>query len=535
MFDIEKLTRPNIQSLKAYKSARDEFDGLAQVSLDANENPFGFGLNCYPDASMQELKNTFGRFRGVLSDQLIFGNGSDELIDLLIRAFCEPREDKILVFPPTFGMYEVCADINGIEIIKENLSDDFQIDFKALLPKLADPNLKIVFICSPNNPTGNTLDSDTIIEITKNFNGLVVVDEAYADFSGISFINQNIPNLFVLQTFSKAFGLAGIRLGVGIGDSEIIQVLNKVKPPYNVNALTQGKAVEALKRPEEIKRQVEILISERARLQAALSDIESVTKIYPSDSNFLLVQFDDAKAIYKKLMEQSIVVRDRSTQVSNTLRITVGAPEENDRLIAVLRGESYKSEGRIGKCFRETSETQILVEVNLDDHANTAISTGVAFFDHMLDQISRHGAIGLNIQVKGDIQIDTHHTIEDTALAFGSAFNDALKQRKGIERYGFLLPMDDCLAQVAIDFGGRPWLEWEADFKATHVGEMPTEMVFHFFKSFSDTAKCNLNVKVEGDNDHHKVESIFKAFARATKMAVKRDESDVLPSTKGVL
>ena len=263
--------------------------------------------------------------------------------------------------------------------------------------------------------------------------------------------------------------------------------------------------------------------------------MQSVRKVYPSDANFLLVEFDDAKQVYNELLAKGIILRDRSGAVSNCLRITVGTPEENGKLLAALNKEAYQPSGRIGQCIRTTAETKIKVAVNLDDPKNSTISTGVAFFDHMLEQIARHGSIGLNIEVKGDLNIDPHHTIEDTALALGAAFNDALKERKGIERYGFLLPMDDCLAQVGIDFGGRPWLEWDAEFKATHLGALPTEMVSHFFKSFSDTARCNLNVKAEGENDHHKVESIFKAFARAIKMAVRKDESGVLPSTKGVL
>lgn len=535
MFDINKITRPNLKSLKPYSSARDEFEGLAEISLDANENPFGFGLNRYPDASLSELKGSFSTFRNVDKETLIFGNGSDELIDFLIRAFCEPKEDKILTFVPTFGMYSVCAGINNIEVIQEPLNQDFQIDLDILEPKLKDENLKIIFICSPNNPTGNSIDKEVILSITNSFSGLVVIDEAYIDFAEESLINQSIPNLFVLQTFSKALGLAGARLGIGIGSKEVIVVLNKIKPPYNVNSLTQEKAIDVLKRPEALKKQVEILKSERAKMENALAEITKVKRVYPSDANFLLVEFEDAAKTYSDLMSKGIIVRDRSKQVNNSLRLTIGTPEENQQLIAALKEDTYQEKGRIGRCVRSTSETKIKIEVNLDDPSATSISTGVAFFDHMLDQIARHGAIGLQVLVEGDIKIDPHHTIEDTALALGAAFNDALGARKGIERYGFLLPMDDCLSQVAIDFGGRPWLEWDADFKATHVGEMPTEMTSHFFKSFSDTARCNLNVKAEGDNDHHKIESIFKAFARAIKMAVRKDDSGVLPSTKGVL
>ncbi len=535
MFDIEKLIRPNIKALKSYQSARDEFKGLAEISLDANENPFGFGLNRYPDADMNELKKAFATFRKVESERLIFGNGSDELIDLLIRTFCEPGKDRILIFPPTFGMYRVCADINNVEVLEQNLNDDFQIDVELLKTQLDDPNLKLLFFCSPNNPTGNALDKEVILRVAKSFNGIVVVDEAYADFAKESLIKEQVPNLFILQTFSKSMGLAGIRLGAGIGNQEIIEVLNKVKPPYNVNSLTQQKAIDALKRPEEIQRQVATIIEERKKLLQILPTIDGVVKVYPSDSNFLLVEFDDAQATYTALVENGIAVRDRSKEVESTLRITIGSPDENARLIAALRNENYTSSGRIGRCLRTTSETQILVTVNLDDPSNSFINTGIPFFDHMLEQIARHGAIGLNIQTKGDLHIDPHHSIEDTALALGTAFNEALGERKGIERYGFLLPMDDCLAQVAIDFGGRPWLEWDATFKATQVGDLPTEMVSHFFKSFSDSSRCNLNIKAEGENDHHKIESIFKAFARALKMAVRKDESGVLPSTKGVL
>ena len=535
MFDIEKLIRPNIKALKPYQSARDEFSGLAEVSLDANENPFGFNLNRYPDAGMIELKKAFATFRNVESDRLIFGNGSDELIDMLIRTFCEPNKDRILIFPPTFGMYQVCANINHVEVIEERLTEDFHIDIESLKPQLSDSNLKLIFICSPNNPSGNAVDKEVILEIVENFSGIVVVDEAYIDFSGKSFLQEGVPNLFILQTFSKAIGLAGIRLGVGIGNPKIVEVLNKVKPPYNVNTLTQQKAIDALKRPAEIKKQTDTVLEEREKMVKILPTVDGVKRVFPSDANFLLVEFNDSKAVYDKLAASGIVVRDRSKQVKNTLRITIGSPEENDRLLAVLQGENYTTSGRVGQCLRSTSETQILVKINLDDPSNSLAHTGIPFFDHMLDQIARHGVIGLNVQTKGDLQIDPHHSIEDTALALGTAFNDALGDRKGIERYGFLLPMDDCLAQVAIDFGGRPWLEWDAEFKATYVGDMPTEMVSHFFKSFSDTARCNLNIKAEGENDHHKIESIFKAFARALKMAVRKDDSGVLPSTKGVL
>ena len=535
MFDTNKLTRDNIKRFKPYSSARDEFEGLAQISLDANENPFGFGLNRYPDASSSALKAAFSKFRNVNVNQLIFGNGSNELIDFLIRAFCEPGEDKILTFIPTFGMYGTCADINNVKVIKEPLTAEFQVNLENLRFHFTDNNLKIIFICSPNNPIGNSINIKTILSITESFNGLVVVDEAYADFASKRLTTKDIPNLFILQTFSKAFGLAGARLGIGIGDKKIIEVLNKIKPPYNINSMTQQKAIDVLNRPELINKQIATLIREREKMEFELGKIDSVKRIYPSEANFLLVEFRDSDTIYGKLISKKIVVRNQSKQVSNALRITIGTPEENKQLIAALKEETYQETGRIGRCVRATSETKIKIKVNLDDPSSTFISTGIAFFDHMLDQIAIHSTIGLQVQVEGDLQIDTHHTIEDTAFALGTAFNDALKDRKGIERYGFLLPMDDCLSQVAIDFGGRPWLEWKVKIKATYVGGMPTEMVPHFFKSFSDTSRCNLNIEAKGDNDHHKIESIFKAFAKAIKMAIRKDNSGVFPSTKGVL
>lgn len=535
MVDIRTLVRPNVQKLTPYANAAAEFGGKADIKLDANENPFGFGLNRYPDTELSELKKAFSLFRGLSSEQLIFGNGSDELIDLLIRAFCEPGQDRIMTFTPGFSMYEVNAAINNVEVIQMQLTPTFEIDLPETLAMLEDERLKLIFICSPNNPTGNVISKETIVEVAKAFNGLVIVDEAYIDFGGETFLGEKIANVFILQTFSKALGLAGARLGVGIGSGKVIEVLEKIKPPYNINALTIERAMETLKRPALIEEQVSLITSERDRLLQAMSAFPEVLKVYPSESNFLLVAFRQPEKIYQQLLNLGIVVRDRSKLVSGCLRITVGKPEENNRLLAALGNDVYQSTGRSGSCVRTTAETSIRVHVDLDQPETTAISTGIAFFDHMLNQIARHAGIGLRIEVEGDLDIDAHHSIEDTALALGTAFNDALGNRSGIERYGFLLPMDDCLAQVAIDFGGRPWLVWEATFKALHVGAMPTEMVSHFFKSFSDTARCNLNIKAEGDNDHHKIESIFKAFARAIKMAVRKDESGLLPSTKEVL
>ena len=535
MFDIKKIVRPEILALEKYKSARDDFSGVADIWLNANENPFGFGLNRYPDTSMEKLKKLFANFRKVDPKHLIFGNGSDELIDIIIKTFCEPKKDKILTFTPAFEMYQICATILGVETIQQSLNNHFDIDLCEVIKKLQDVNLKVIFICSPNNPTGNCISTSTVLEICKKFHGIVVIDEAYSDFSDHTFVKDKIPNLVVLQTFSKALGMAGIRLGVAIGSTEVVNLLYKVKPPYNVNSLTQEKAIKVLENSQEIENQISILLKEKQRLSASLKNLSIVKKIYPSSTNFLLVEFDDSAKIYHMLLSQNIVVRDRSKLLPNTLRITMGTPKENDQLLMALTGQKTKKSTRKGICIRKTAETEIKVVVDLENKYRSMISTGIYFFDHMLEQIVRHGEIGLEILTKGDLHIDSHHTIEDTALALGEAFNKALGDKIGIARYGFLLPMDDCLAQIAIDFGGRSWLTWDVTFDTPMIGGFPSDMASHFFKSFSDTAKCNINIKAEGKNNHHKIEAIFKAFAKAIKMAIKKDKNGQLPSTKGIL
>ena len=536
MVDIQSLLRPHLKNVKAYSSARDEFSGVANIWLDANENPFDNGMNRYPDPHQKDLKYTIAKEKDIQPNQVFFGNGSDEVIDLLVRAFCMPGQDKIIQFTPTFGMFSISAQINDVEVISLPLTDSFQIDLKETTKVVEKEKPKIIFVCSPNNPTGNLIEVDTISALLKS-NCIVVVDEAYADFSSqpswVKRINE-FENLFVLQTFSKARGMASIRLGMGFGNPDITKILDRIKAPYNISGLTQKAALDSLESSNA--NVIQQLIDERNILDEKLAELDQTVKVFPSEANFLLVQFKDSEEVYQALVESGLVTRDRSKQISDCLRITVGTPEENKNLHRLLNGESIEeNEDRIGKVRRTTSETDISVEVNLDNNSKTSISTGIGFYDHMLDQVSKHGKVGLKINVEGDLHIDEHHTVEDTAIALGEAFIQALGDKKGIERYGYMVPMDDCLAQVAIDFGGRAWLEWEAGFNREMVGELPSEMFYHFFKSFSDAARCNLNVKAEGDNEHHKIEAIFKAFARAIKMAVKKDGSEDLPSTKGVL
>lgn len=343
-FDLQRLVRPNIKSLKPYSSARSEFEGSAEVFLDANENAFGsaagFGLNRYPDPLQQKLKERIASIKGVSPSQIFVGNGSDEAIDLLFRIFCEPGRDEVITCPPTYGMYRVSADINDIAVREIVLTDEFQLDIPAILTSISDAT-KLIFICSPNNPTGNLMSRGSILEIARRFNGLVVVDEAYIDFADEPSMTaelSELPNLVVLQTFSKAWGMAAVRVGLAYASTEIINLMNRVKPPYNVSGLAQQAVINALDSKATVSSWIDASRSERRRLESSLIDLDTVQRVYPSDANFLLVEVDGANAVYKDLIDQKIVVRNRNNVelCEGCLRITVGTPEENERLLAVL-------------------------------------------------------------------------------------------------------------------------------------------------------------------------------------------------------
>lgn len=344
MFNLDALVRTNIRTLKPYSSARDEFKGEASIFLDANENSLGSPLlkwyNRYPDPLQLKVKEKIAFIKKIPVDQIFLGNGSDEAIDLLYRCFCEPGIDEVVIFPPTYGMYEVSANINNIKLNRVPLTEQFQLDLEAL-EQAIKPSTKIIWICSPNNPTGNSIDREAIEMILNNFDGLVVIDEAYINFSRQkSWLSdlQDYPNLVVLQTLSKAWGLAGIRLGMAFASPEIIGYLNKVKPPYNISEPVQELAVKALEEIGQVNDMIVTLVNERQNMVSSLLQNEEVVKIYPSDANFLLVKFKDAAGLYKYFVEQGIVVRDRSNVVlcEGCLRITVGTPQENQKLLGSL-------------------------------------------------------------------------------------------------------------------------------------------------------------------------------------------------------
>ena len=342
-FNIKNLVRENVKNLKPYSSARDEFKEFDadMVFLDANENPFENGVNRYPDPQQRNLKAELAVQKGVQSNQILLGNGSDEVLDLLFRAFCEPHMDNVFTLPPTYGMYKVLAATNAVENIEVLLTSDFEPDVDAILENVNE-RTKLIFLCSPNNPTGNSFSTSSIERLLNEFNGILVIDEAYIDFAPQdSWINRlgEFPNLIVAQTLSKAYGLAGIRLGICFASEEIIQVLNKIKPPYNVNELTQQKALERLGKEEEVQQEIEKIIFERKNLEKELVSISFVNRIFQSDANFILAQVDNANLRYEQLVSKGIVVRNRSTQplCENTLRFTVGTAAENKLLIKALK------------------------------------------------------------------------------------------------------------------------------------------------------------------------------------------------------
>ncbi len=569
--DVLKLVRPTILGLEPYSTARDDCgSSRPEIFLDANENPYNNGINRYPDPHQKALKAKIAGIKALDAERLFLGNGSDEAIDLVYRVFCVPGESNAVSIAPTYGMYEVAAAMNDVEFRKVQLKSDFSMDTEAML-SASDSKTRLMFICSPNNPTGNSFPVEQIEDILERFSGMVVLDEAYIDFSLrpslVSLIDRH-PNLIVLQTLSKAWGMAGLRIGLAIADPVVISLMSKVKYPYNINVVAQKMALAKLDADAKDKAVAEI-VGQRFRLEKELAKCPEVKGIYSSDANFLLVRFDAPDVVYERLLAGGVIVRNRSKVpgCEGCLRITVGTPAENDRLLRLLgtSGHFDKLSDRrssvaetlssvaepveahrtgieiLGerhvRITRNTRETRITLELNLDSMDKKGnISTGLPFFDHMLEQIPNHGGVSLSINAQGDLQVDEHHTIEDVGIVLGEAINAALGQKLGIARYGFVLPMDDSDAAVLMDFGGRIDFKWNVEFKREKVGDVPTEMFSHFFQSVCCGAKCNLHIWAEGENEHHKAEAIFKAFARALRMAVARTPFPYeLPSSKGVL
>lgn len=532
-----------------YSTARDEYEGDLGIYLDANENPFDNGFNRYPDPHNKRIRGRVSEMRGVAAERIfVGGNGSDEPIDLLFRVFCEPRQDEAISIAPSYGMYRVAAATNDVKLVEVPLSEDFLLDAADFLSKVT-PQMKLAFLCSPNNPSANLLDPAEVEKIIRGFNGIVVLDEAYIDFAeheGFLPRLAEFPNLVVLQTLSKAWGMAGIRIGFAFADPEIVAAMGRIKYPYSVNVITERLVLQELERSVIREKQIATLIEERKKLVKTLEKLPLIRRVFASDANFVLVRVDEPRKVYDKLIERGIIVRDRSriAGCEGCLRLTVGTPEENVALVDALQN-LYKpsagpaapsATGRRVTVTRKSRETDITATLDLDHNAPSQIETGLGFFDHMLDQIVHHGSFSLQLSAKGDLQVDEHHTIEDVALVLGEAFRLALGDKRGIGRYGFALPMDESRALVLLDFGGRIATRWDVKLKRERIGDVPTELFEHFFDSFAQAARCNLHIVARGRNEHHKVEGIFKAFARALRMAVERKPLDFsLPSSKGML
>lgn len=544
-YDIKGLVRSNIAALAPYSTARDEYGGKLGVFLDANESPYENGFNRYPDPRQKELKGLISQIKGIPAENIFIGNGSDEAIDLVFRIFCTPGKDKVVGISPSYGMYSVAAEINDVQYIPVQLDDDFSLPLEKLLETAQ--GCKAIFICSPNNPTGNAFPKREIIAIAERFNGVVVVDEAYIDFSSEESMIGEIeshPNIIVLQTLSKAWGMAGLRLGLAFATPYIMEIFSQVKYPYNINVASIKMATGILQ--NGIADQTAEIIGERESLAQKLAKLDIVEKVYPSDANFLLVKFNDPNTVYGYLIEKGIIVRNRNNVpgCAGCLRISVGRKNENELLLKALEGYGSPDGveidvpelGRVAKISRKTAETSIEVELNLDGGEDSQIDTGLKFFDHMLYQIVHHAGVKLNIRCKGDLEVDEHHTMEDVAIVLGEAIYTALGDKRGIERYGFALPMDECRALVLLDFGGRADFQWDVQFTREMVGDVPTEMFKHFFKTLCIAMKANLHIQAKGENNHHLIEGVFKAFARSIKMAIRRDPFKyTLPSSKGII
>ena len=561
MRTIENLVLPHIWNLKPYTTARDEFRGQGMVFLDANENPNAQdsmppAINRYPDSHNQLLREKMAAARGLTPGQVFAASGSDEVIDLLIRAVCQPGKDSILIFPPTYGMYQVAAAINQAGVVESPLTAEFELDATDWKEKI-NSHVKIAFVCHPNNPTANTQSLENIETLLKTFDGLVVVDEAYIDFcpeqSCVPLLVR-YPKLVVMQTLSKAYGLAGARVGFAFGDPGLIGVLQKIKPPYNISGPSARLALNAIGNSSWVKEEASNINARRGWLSRQLGEIPGVNKIFPSQTNFLLVRVDDASGIYGQLLERGVVVRDRSKLAGceSCLRVTVGAEAENLRLVAAWRDLAgmdavepafdwrvlYDKPAAVRKAFiqRNTAETRIDLTLDLDQQLSLPIETGIGFFDHMLEQIARHGGISLGVSCRGDLHVDEHHTVEDVGIALGQALKQALGKKANINRYGFVLPMDESYAQVLVDLSGRAHLQWNVSFGVERIGQLPTELISHFFGTLASNMEATIHVKAEGVNEHHKCEAVFKAFARALGQAVRTDaQNPGMPSTKGML
>lgn len=542
-----KIARKAILDFKAYSARGGAGNSL---HLDANESPWApppvkaaGGFNRYPEQQPSNLRTRLADLYGAQPEQIMIGRGADEAIEVLLRTFCEAGEDSILVCPPTFGYYETCASIQGATIIEALLKADYSYDTGLIKTRMQEAGaaMKMAFLCSPNNPTGNVIDPKTVIGLCKEFpETLIVIDEAYAEFSSqdsfVSHIEQ-YPNLVVLRTLSKAYSLAGVRLGTAIADQSIINLMLKVLPPYPIARPVELAVMEALT-PAAMpvhEARLKLWMSEKTRMAEALIASPYVKAIYPSEANFLLLDVLGDEELLRALGKYQVKIRDFRHTLPGKMRISIGSTDENNIALCAFGVDIPQVRGeRIAEAHRKTKETDIAVRVNLDDPSGTKVNTGIGFYDHMLEAMAKHGGFGLVLSCAGDLEIDAHHTIEDCALTLGTALAEALGVKAGAGRFGFTMPMDETLARVAVDLSGRPAMVFKGIFPTDHAGDFPAEMCPHFFESLAQTMGAAIQIDVQGTNTHHMIEACFKGLGRALAPAFKRDGVEIA-STKGVL
>jgi histidinol-phosphate aminotransferase/imidazoleglycerol-phosphate dehydratase/histidinol-phosphatase len=478
---------------------------------------------------------------GVAPDNLVITRGADDAIEILVRSYCRPQKDAVAICTPSFSAYAHFVRLQGARLLEAPLTTEFEFDADAFVAAVkSEANLKLAFICTPNNPTGNEVDPALILQVADALpETIIVADEAYLDFSTTPTLSAEAarrPNLVVLKTLSKAFGLAGARIGCAIGEPELIALAARALPPYPLPSPSIAAAMAALapsRRAIHTERIARIK-AERERLAGLLAKSPIVRKVRSGGGNFLFLEVEDPERLALKLRSLGIRARFRPNAAPGGLRLTVGTDAENAAALAALEVPFTVQPERRAELTRDTKETQIAVAVDLDRAAPRKAATGIPFYDHMLDQVAAHGGFSLVLSCDGDTDIDAHHSVEDCAIALGTALREALGDKRGIGRFGFALPMDEAEAQVLIDLSGRPFSRFEGAFAASHIGDYPTEMTAHVFRSLADSIGAAIHVKVDGENDHHKTEACFKAFGRALRQAI-RMEGEALPSTKGVL
>jgi histidinol-phosphate aminotransferase len=573
--DIMSLTSPHINGLEAYEppdwealAARAGISPDRLIRLDANENYYSpsprvaealarsEAFRFYPDYG--PLKEAIARYAGADSKCIVLGNGGDEIIDLSIRLFVEPGQATI-VCPPAFSMYTVSTEAYHGKALSVPRNKGLTLDLpaiEALVQASGAARPKLLFVTSPGNPDGQSVPLETLLRLLQ-LPLAVIVDEAYIEFGGTSAVPllEEHENLIVLRTFSKWAGIAGLRLGYAVTSPPIAQALEKLRPPYNVNAAAVVAALATFEDMDRVQATLSTAVSERERLRAALAELPGIEPL-PSQANFVLCRLEGrtGREVAGALAETGILIRSFSTPaLEDAVRITVGRPEQHDVLLAALRpilsGESpdpdllsrvsnLQPDGRRASVERRTRETEVAGTLGLDGTGRYEIDTGLGFLDHMLAQIAAHGLFDLTVRARGDLHVDEHHTVEDVAIVLGQALDRALGDRSGLVRMGHAYaPLDEALARVVVDLSGRPYAVIEAGFDTGRIGEVGTDLLVHFLETLAFNARMSLHAQVlHGRNDHHRAEALFKALGRALDAATRQDpRRSSVPSTKGVL